>query len=145
MCNSDLYTFLSVNAIFNRSIFFVLLFLNVYIYTRDEHLVAKSGLTLLWLHSQPSSPVHGFPREEYWSGLPFPSPGQLSSPGFKLTSPVAPALQEDSLPLSHLGSPYTVDTLQQLSAPALVSLVYNNVYCSYGFTSWDSLINRMLL
>ena len=34
----------------------------------------------------------GFPREEYWGGLPFPSPGDLPNPGIKLTSPVSPAL-----------------------------------------------------
>ena len=37
----------------------------------------------------------GFPRQEYWSGFPFPSPGDLPDPGIKLRSPV---LQEDSLP-----------------------------------------------
>ena len=36
----------------------------------------------------------GFPRQEYWSGLPFPSPGNLPDPGIK---PVSPALQADSL------------------------------------------------
>ena len=44
----------------------------------------------------------GFPRQEYWSGLPFPSPGDLPNPGIELSSPV---LLADSLPLSHLGSP----------------------------------------
>jgi len=42
-----------------------------------------------------------FLRQEYWSGLPFPSPGDLLDPGIELESP---ALQADSLPLSHLGS-----------------------------------------
>ena len=37
----------------------------------------------------------GFSRQEYWSGLPFPSPGDLPSPGIK---PESPALQGDSLP-----------------------------------------------
>ena len=37
----------------------------------------------------------GFPRLEYWSGLPFPSPGALSDPGIE---PRTPALQADSLP-----------------------------------------------
>ena len=45
----------------------------------------------------------GFSRQEYWSGLPFPSPGDLPNPGIKLESPVAPVLQADSLPLSHQG------------------------------------------
>ena len=38
----------------------------------------------------------GFPRQEYWSGLPFPSPGDLPSPGIEPTSPVFPALQAES-------------------------------------------------
>ena len=42
----------------------------------------------------------GFPRQEYWSGLPFPSPGDLPEPGIELRSP---ALQADSLPSEPLG------------------------------------------
>ena len=42
-----------------------------------------------------------FPWQEYWSELPFPSPGDLPNPGIEPTS----VLQADSLPLSHLGSP----------------------------------------
>ena len=34
----------------------------------------------------------GFPRQEYWSGLPFPSQGALANPGIKPQSPVSPAL-----------------------------------------------------
>ena len=45
----------------------------------------------------------GFSRQEHWSGgLPFPPPGDLSDPGIKHMSPAAPALQEDSKPLSHV-------------------------------------------
>ena len=44
----------------------------------------------------------GLLRQEYWSGLPFPSPGDLPDPGLK---PRSPALQADALPLSHQGSP----------------------------------------
>ena len=47
----------------------------------------------------------GFPRQEYWSGLPFPSPGDLTDPEIKL---VSPALQADSLPLSLLQSPHNM-------------------------------------
>ena len=43
----------------------------------------------------------GLSRQEYWNGLPFPPPGDLPDPGVKPTSPVSPALQADSLPLSH--------------------------------------------
>ena len=48
----------------------------------------------------------GFSRQEYWSGLPCPSPGDLPDPGIKPTSLVFSALQEDSLPLSHQRSPH---------------------------------------
>ena len=44
-----------------------------------------------------------FSRQEYWSGLPFPSPGDLPDSGIKLRSP---ALQADSLPLSNQGSTF---------------------------------------
>ena len=47
----------------------------------------------------------GFSRQKYWSGLPFPLPGDLPNPGIEPKSPVSPALQADSLPLNHLGSP----------------------------------------
>ena len=40
----------------------------------------------------------GFSRQEHWSGLPFPPPGDLSDPEIEPTSPVSPAMQADSLP-----------------------------------------------
>ena len=43
----------------------------------------------------------GFSRQEYWSGLPFPSPEDLPDPGIE---PKSPSLQADSLPVSHRGS-----------------------------------------
>ena len=46
-----------------------------------------------------------FSRQEHWSGLPCPPPGYLPDSGIKPMSPSAPALQADSLPLSHQGSP----------------------------------------
>ena len=44
------------------------------------------------------------PWQEYWSGLPCPSPEDLPNPGVKHISPVVPALHVDSLPLSHWGA-----------------------------------------
>jgi len=46
-----------------------------------------------------------FPRQKYWSGLPFPLPGDLPDPGIEPKSPTILALQTDSSPLNHLGSP----------------------------------------
>ena len=52
--------------------------------------------------SPPDSSVHGIYRQEYWSGLPYPPPGDRLDPGIE---PTAPALQADSSLLSHPGSP----------------------------------------
>ena len=46
-----------------------------------------------------------FSRQEYWSGLPVPFPGDLPDPGLE---PRSPTLRADSLPLSHQGSPLLV-------------------------------------
>ena len=48
----------------------------------------------------------GFPRQGYWGGLLFPFPGNLSDTGIELASHASFAWQADSLPLSHLGSPF---------------------------------------
>ena len=65
---------------------------------KSESEVAQSHLTLCdpmdsSLHQAPLST--GFSRQEYWSGLPFPSAGDLPNPGIK---PKSPALQADCLP-----------------------------------------------
>ena len=48
----------------------------------------------------------GFSRQEYWNALPCPPPGDLPDQGIEPVSPVASALQADSLLLSHWGSPH---------------------------------------
>ena len=57
----------------------------------------KSLQSCLALHnpmdcSLPSSSIHGFSSQEYWSGLPFPSPEELLSPGVQPVSLASPAL-----------------------------------------------------
>ena len=47
----------------------------------------------------------GFSRQEYWSGLPCPHPGDLPDPGTELMAPASPALQMGSLLLRYWGSP----------------------------------------
>ena len=54
-----------------------------------------------WTAACQASLSVGFSRQEYWSGLPFPSPGNLPDPGIK---PGSPALQADSLPSEPAGS-----------------------------------------
>ena len=51
----------------------------------------------------------GLLRQEYWNGLPFPSPGDLPNPGIKLQE--SPVWQADSLPLSHQGNPIQGSTM----------------------------------
>ena len=47
-----------------------------------------------------------FPRQEYWSGLPCPPPGDLPVPGIELASSASPALQAASLPTEPPGKPH---------------------------------------
>ena len=60
-------------------------------------LVTKSCLTLEtpWSIACQALLSMGFPRQEYWNGLPFPSPRDLPDPGIE---PMSPTLQADSLP-----------------------------------------------
>ena len=63
----------------------------------------------------------GYSRQEYWSGLPFPSPGHLTDPGIKSWSPT---LQADSLPMEPPGKP---DILYVL--PPSFALMIIDFYC----------------
>ena len=62
--------------------------------------VKVKSLSLVWLFATPwtvtyqASPSMGFSRQEYWSGLPFPSSGDLPNPGIE---PGSPALEADAL------------------------------------------------
>ena len=47
-----------------------------------------------WTVAYQAPPSMGFSRQEYWSGLPFPSPGDLPDPGIE---PGSPALEADAL------------------------------------------------
>ena len=68
-----------------------------------NHSVMSDTFVTFWTVAQQPSLSLGLFRQEYWSGLPFPSPGDLPNPGIK---PTPPALPADSLPLGHQESPY---------------------------------------
>ena len=54
---------------------------------------AQLRLTLFdSLDSHQAPLLMGFPRQQFWSGLPFPTPGDLPCSGFEPTFPVSPAL-----------------------------------------------------
>ena len=69
-------------------------------------------LSCIWLFANPWTVAHQAPLsmefswEEYWNGLPFPSPGNLPNPG---TEPGSPALQADSLSSETPGSPNWIE------------------------------------
>ena len=65
-----------------------------------EELTVSRSLATPWTVVLQAPLSTGFPRQEYWSGLPFPSPGDPPNPGIE---PKAPALKADSLLLSHQG------------------------------------------
>ena len=55
-----------------------------------------------WTIAYQASLSMGFSRQEYWSGLPFPSPGDLPNPGIE---PGSPALEADALTSEPPGKP----------------------------------------
>ena len=71
--------------------------------------IESQSLSRVRLFATPWSIAHqaplsmGFSREEYWSGLPFPSPGDLPNPGIE---PRSPALQAYALTSEPPGKPH---------------------------------------
>ena len=78
---------------------------NVWLHVCDcvfSHSVIVQLFATPWNVDHQAPLCMGFPRQEYWSGLPFPSPEDLSEPGIKSESP---ALQADSPPSEPPGKP----------------------------------------
>ena len=77
--------YMGLNELINAIITFMTFYLNVTVF-----LIFATPWTIA-----PQPPLSlGFPRQEHWSGLPFPSPGDLPDPG---TEPGSPTLQADAL------------------------------------------------
>ena len=73
---------------------------SLFLFCKQVHLYHFSKSTYKVLGTAP--PSMEFSRQEYWSGLPFPSPGDIPDLGIK---PRSPALQADSLPFEPPGKP----------------------------------------
>ena len=73
----------------------------------------------------------GFSRQEYWSGLPCPPPGDLPNPGIE---PRSPALQVDSLPTELPGKPIIHNKTRKSSQENACLRLYQELQ------SWNSLI-----
>ena len=70
----------------------------------------------------------GFSRQEFWRGLPFPSPGHLPNPGIK---PGSPTLQVDSLPSVPPGKPrYFMGKVRLIAAPPSQQWLWKLLCCS---------------
>ena len=70
-----------------------------------------------------------FSRQEYWSGLPFPAPGDLPDPGIE---PRSPALQADSLLSEPLGKPpiHTLPYVNLITSGKLLYSTRSSAWCS---------------
>ena len=80
----------------------------------------------------------GFPKQEYWSGLPFPSPGDLPDPGIE-SGP--PELQVDSLPNEPLGSPVlSCDHFIDVETEAQIAVI-----SEIPFSMWYALVRVTVL
>ena len=64
--------------------------------------VVSDSFVIPWTVARQAPLSMGFPRQEYWSGLPLPSPGDLAH---REMEPRSPALQADSLPSEPPGKP----------------------------------------
>ena len=79
----------------------VYIYTYIYTHTKREREVVVYSLSRIWLRDPwtvtfQGPPLMGLLKQEYWSGLLFPSPGDIPNPGIE---PSFPALQVDSLPL----------------------------------------------
>ena len=98
----------------------------IWFYFQRKWKVKVKSLSCVWLFATPwtatfqAPPSMGFSREEYWSGLPFPSPGDLPDPGIE---PGSPTSQADSLPPEPPGKPSQ-----------------HSLYFQSGFQRWPLLI-----
>ena len=93
-----------------------------------------------WTVAQQAALSVDFSRQEYWSGLPFPSPGDLSHPGIE---PRSSTLQADSLPLTHQGSPFTQMKLQQNCCSRRIDIEKTTSF-NQNFT-WNSNVYPIIL
>ena len=99
------YLSIRTHASLSPFLFFKLTFSTTIILGYCFCLAGKSCLTLLvapWTITSQAPQSMQFPRQEYWSGLPFPSPGDLFDSGIE---PTLPGLAGRFFTLSHQGSP----------------------------------------
>ena len=83
--------------------------------------VSSDSFVTPWTVAHQAPLSMGFPRQEYWSGLPFPSPGDLPNPGIKPTTPVL------------TGGFFTVEPSRKLTyvhtVPQIIQYFFSELFC----------------
>ena len=107
-CGNSMFSFLSnLHTIFHR-IWILLFLLDASFWGRERKKVKVKLLSCVpflgtpWTVAYQAPLSMGFSRQEYWSGLPFPSPRDLPDPG---TEPASPHCRQTLYHLSHQGNP----------------------------------------
>ena len=112
LCSVSLSSEPPIQPTFHRGPFlicFFFFFTKVYFYSIKLclYVLCRFSFVLLcatlWTVAHQAPLSLGFSRQEHWSGLPCPPPGDLPHPGIEPASPASPALQADSS-LSHQGT-----------------------------------------
>ena len=93
--------------------------------TLFNHQVISNSFVTPWTIAQQALPSMGFPRQEYWSELPFPSPPDLQDPGIK--------------PWSHAlaGEFFTTEATKYIVYSTIRKKERNNAICSNTYGSRD--------
>ena len=106
--NTDMNIECSVNILYNKISYTSLYPTTATNIIMSEWVKSLSRVRLFatpWTIAYQAPPSMGFSRQEYWSGLPFPSPGDLPDPGIK---PRSPEFQADALTPEPPGKPMGV-------------------------------------
>ena len=107
-------------------------------YIHHESQVAQLCPTLCdpWTVAHQAPPSMGFSRQEYWSGLPFPSPEVLPDPGIE---PRSPTLQGDALTSAPPGKE------DNINVSALSKIIYYNVISNKISIGFFVELNKIIL
>ena len=99
----------------------------------------RSRFSTVWLFATLWTVAHqpplsiGFSRQEYWSELPFPSPGDLPKLGVELASPVSPALAGGFFTTEQTGKPQKWSMVESKSLWKFPSCDFGNIYSQIAF------------
>ena len=86
-----------------------------------------SDSATLWIVAYQAPPCMEFSRQEYWSGLPYPSPGDLPNPGIE---PGSPALQADALTSEPPGKPGYLPCWESISSSGMLEEPWVSLHVS---------------